>query len=126
MAHEHETPEVDAPDPDAMTIVTVGVAGTIIMIIVVLFVSGLYESVNRAEFQRKVVAAAPVEIRDLRAAQLSRLNESGWVDKKNGLVAIPIDKAIELLAGAADPAAPLAAAPAPTPAATAEKEAKGK
>jgi hypothetical protein len=102
--------ETDERDPDATTIATVTIAGTIVLIAVVLAVQGLYESANRAEFSRKVVAVAPIEIRDLRAAQLARLRSTGWVDKKNEIVAIPIEKAMELLAKEPDPAAPVTGA----------------
>jgi hypothetical protein len=71
------------------------------------FVQGLYESVNRAEFERKVVSEAPAELRNLRAAQQTRLHATGWVDKQNGFVAIPIEKAMELLIEDPDPAAPI-------------------
>jgi hypothetical protein len=85
----------------------VGIVGTILVIIVVVFVQGLYESVNRSEFQRKVVDEVPAELRSLRAAQLTRLHATGWVDKQNGFVAIPIEKAMELLAVDPNPAAPI-------------------
>lgn len=98
---------VDTSDPDAGTTATVGIVGAILVVIVVVFVQGLYESASRAEFQRKVVGEVPQELRSLRAAQLSRLHESGWVDRQRGIVAIPVEKAMELLAADPDPAAPI-------------------
>ena len=117
MSEKHPIePHIDAPDPDALTTATIGIAGTIIVIVVVLFVQGLYERVSRAELTRKVVAVAPEELRNLRAAQLTRLHAMGWVDKKNGYVAIPIDRAMALLAADPNPAAPIVLpAPAPEP-----------
>jgi hypothetical protein len=35
------------------------------------------------------------------------LHATGWVDKKNGFVAIPIEKAMQLLIADPDPAAPI-------------------
>ena len=115
--NEHKPREstVDAPDPDALTTATVGIVGTILVVIVVVFVQGLYESVNRSEFQRKVVAEVPAELRNLRAAQLTRLHATGWVDKQNGFVAIPIEKAMELLAADPNPAAPIILPEPPAP-----------
>ena len=95
--NEKREPPAESPDPDVLTTATVGIVGTILLIVVVLLVQGLYESVNRSEFQRKIVNEAPAELRNLRAAQLTRLHATGWVDKKNGYVAIPIEKAMELL-----------------------------
>jgi hypothetical protein len=118
-AHEPpHGPDVDEPDPDALTTATVGIVGTLLVIIVVLFVQGLYESVNRTEFERKVVDEVPAELRSLRAAQRTVLHQTGWVDKKNGIVAIPIEKAMALLVADPDPAAPIILpAPPETPAA---------
>ena len=120
--NEHKPREstVDAPDPDALTTATVGIVGTILVVIVVVFVQGLYESVNRSEFQRKVVAEVPAELRNLRAAQLTRLHATGWVDKKNGFVAIPIERAMEFLASDPNPAAPIILPEAPAPPAAPE------
>jgi hypothetical protein len=106
-AHEPHGPATDEPDPDPLTTATVGIVGTLLVIIVVVFVQGLYESVNRAEFERKVVSEAPAELRNLRAAQQTRLHATGWVDKKNGIVAVPIDQAMKLLTEDPDPAAPI-------------------
>ncbi len=104
---ERREPPVDAPDPDALTTATVGVVGTILVIVSVLIVQGLYESVNRSEFRRKVVSQAPAELRLLRAAQLKRLHATGWVDRRNGFVAIPIERAMELLVADPSLAAPI-------------------
>ena len=100
-------PVLNEPDPDPLTTATVGIVGTLLVIIVVVFVQGLYESVNRAEFERKVVNEVPAELRSLRAAQQTRLHATGWVDKQNGIVAIPIDQAMKLLTQDPDPAAPI-------------------
>jgi len=106
----------DPPDPDALTTATVGLVGTILVVVAVVFLQGLYESVNRSEFQRKVVNEAPAELRALRAAQLKRLHAIAWVDKRNGIVAIPIERAMELLAADPGLAAPIIV---PAPPATA-------
>jgi hypothetical protein len=42
---------------------------------------------------------APVQdLRQLRAAEDAVLNSYGWIDRKNGVVRIPIERAMELLA----------------------------
>jgi hypothetical protein len=109
MASEHEQSSIatDPPDPDALTTATVGIVGTILVIASVVFLQGLYESVNRREFQRKIVDEAPAELTLLRAAQLRRLSATAWVDKQNGIVAIPIEKAMALLVANPSWAAPI-------------------
>lgn len=107
MSKEPKLSGIETDDPDALTTTTVAIVGTLLVIIAVVFVQGLYESESGAEFGRKVVDEAPAELRSLRAAQRTRLNETGWIDKENGIVAIPIEKAMELLASDPDPAAPI-------------------
>jgi hypothetical protein len=115
-SHAPHGPESDEPDPDALATATVGIVGTLLVVIIVVFVQGLYLSVDRREYERKVVDQAPAELRSLRAAQNARLQSTGWVDKGNGVVAIPIRKAMELLAKDPDPAAPIIVPETPAPA----------
>ena len=41
---------------------------------------------------------APNELRQMRAAEDAALNSYGWVDKEAGVVKIPVDRAMEILA----------------------------
>jgi hypothetical protein len=41
---------------------------------------------------------APKELRQMRAAEEAALNSYGWVDKDAGIVKIPVDRAMEILA----------------------------
>jgi hypothetical protein len=41
---------------------------------------------------------APNELRRMRAAEQAALNSYGWVDKEAGIVRIPVDRAMEILA----------------------------
>jgi hypothetical protein len=108
---------IETDDPDAWTTATVGIVGTMLVILAVVLVQGLYESQSRLELKRKVVDEAPQELRVLRAAQMARLHETGWVDRQNGFVAIPIDRAMALLLAEPNPAAPIVVPePPPTPA----------
>jgi hypothetical protein len=66
-----------------------------------------------------IVDQVPFQIDDRldkwRTERSEALNSYGWVDRKRGVAHIPIDKAIELLASGAIPAAPLPPAPAAAP-----------
>jgi hypothetical protein len=110
---ERHGPPVEEADPDALTTATVGIVGMILVVVVVVFVQGLYESMHDAEFEKKVVAEVPEELRSLRAAQRARLAETGWVDKSKGIVAIPIERAMALLAADPNPGAPIITAAPP-------------
>lgn len=96
MSHEERRDStIETSEPDAAgTLLVVGV-GAIIVAIAVVFVQGLYEKASRAEFERKVVQEQPAELEQLRASQLARLQGGTWVDKKNGVVSIPIERAME-------------------------------
>jgi hypothetical protein len=121
--HAERAIVADPPDPDALTTATVGIVGTILLIAAVVFLQGLYESVNRSEFQTKIVNEAPAELTLLRAAQQRKLHATAWVDKQNGIVSIPIEKAMALLVADPSWAAPIIA-PAPPPAKGAAPETK--
>ena len=41
---------------------------------------------------------APNELRQMRSAEEAALNSYGWVDKEAGVVKIPVDRAMEILA----------------------------
>jgi len=105
--HERHVSPAEAVDPDTLTTATVGIVGTILVIVAVVFVQGLYERASRSEFQRKIVDQAPAELSKLRAAQLARLHATTWVDKQHGFVAIPIEKAMALLVADPSLAAPI-------------------
>jgi hypothetical protein len=118
----HAAP-AERPDPDVLTTATVGIVGIILVIAAVVLLQGLYESENRSELQRKIVGEAPAELTDLRAAQIRRLHATAWVDKRNGIVAIPIEKAMALLVADPGLAAPIIV-PTPPEATGAAAEAK--
>jgi len=88
----------------------------VLTIVLVLLVSRwLYEfaAVRQAEKQRPPLPLAltreptpgpllqvdaPKELQEMRAAEDAMLNSYGWIDQKAGIVRIPVDRAIELLA----------------------------
>lgn len=96
MSHdEPKEASIETGEPDAAgTLLVVGV-GAIVVAIAVVFVQGLYQKASRAEFERKVVQERPAELEQLRASQLARLQGGTWVDKKEGIVTIPIERAME-------------------------------
>ena len=103
---------VERSEPDVFTTAMVGVFGTIVLVVIVFGVQGLYEGAQRSELEKKVVMQVPEELRSLRAKQRARLEGMHWVDRKQGLIAIPIERAMELMAADPNPGAPVVA-PAP-------------
>ena len=110
MSHDPETSGVEVSDPDAFSTVTVGIAGSILLVVIIVALVAMYEQVSRREFERKVVAEAPQELRSVRVDQLQQLSTYRWQDRRAGVVAIPIERAMELVVeehrNRANPSAP--------------------
>ena len=52
---------------------------------------------ERSEVERKVITVESGQAKNLLAEQEARLNRSGWIDREQGVVAIPIDRAMQLV-----------------------------
>ncbi len=100
-------------DTDAPLIAVVGMVGSLLVVILIVALQALYYRTEQAEFVRKVVSEQPLELRDLQAKQLDLLNHPRWVDRNAGVVAVPIDRAMELVLrdGAGPPAGARGASP---------------
>ena len=86
------------PDTDtrAGSIVAVGLIGSILLVVVVVALEALFGHVAQAESRRKVVDVQSDELRNYTAEQLQKLNGYRVVDPARGVVAIPIERAMEL------------------------------
>lgn len=51
--------------------------------------------------------STPAETREAQAAQAARLGSYGWIDRQKGVVALPIERAMELVVTEAAGSAPL-------------------
>jgi hypothetical protein len=110
---------VEESEPDTLQIVLIGAIGTVLFVIAVFVLTGLYEHVQRREVHRKVVAVTPQELQILRIKQMETLAATVWVDPEAGAVTIPIERAMALivrdpgLRAVALPVAPAAAGATP-------------
>ncbi len=84
-------------DPAVGPVVMAGVVGTLIVVAIVIALVGLYYRTSD-EFAQRVNQQTNADLQQLRAGQLARLNTARWVDKQRGVVAVPIERAIELTA----------------------------
>lgn len=85
-------------DPRASSTMLVFIIGVILLLVIVVFGIVLFQNVQHYEDQRKLYAAKPRELARLQAGQLAAINEYRYVDQAQGIVAIPIDRAIALYA----------------------------
>ncbi len=84
-------------DIDTKMVATVGVVSVLIVVGSILAIQVLYNNFDRAEAERKVIAVESADVRNLLAEQEARLNRAGWIDRQQGLIAIPIERAMELV-----------------------------
>lgn len=77
----------------------------------------LYQAVYFRDLQQKeeakLLGQPPKEVTRIQADQQSRLAQYRWIDRENGRVAIPIDRAMDLVAGELAAGKPLGGAPLP-------------
>lgn len=89
-------------DPDIAMTTLVVVVGTVLTFVIVVFLQAVFYRAETAEYERKVVNESPKKLRSVRAEQSAVLNDYRWVDRENGVVAIPIERAMEILVERSD------------------------
>jgi hypothetical protein len=105
---EKHVSHVDPSEPDAFQLMFIGALGAILVVVAVFVVQGLYDRRRNYEFGRKIVAETPRDLKQAREEQLAKF-EPRWIDREHGVVAVPIERAMELVASSPDPAAPVGA-----------------
>jgi len=85
-------------DPKVTTTVLVGIIGVILMLVVVIFTIAIFHNVEYVETVRKVHARPYHEVRTLDAEQQENLHSYRWINEREGVVGIPIGRAIALTA----------------------------
>ena len=95
--HAHTAVAADESDPKSTPTLLVGAVGMILLMVTVLLVEVLYQRTSQAEVYRKVISEQPLELRQVQAEQLEQLNGYRWVSQPEGVAAIPIDRAIDLI-----------------------------
>ncbi len=96
--HQHEpTPEVGGGDPDTPGTVVVGIVGAILLFVAIVGVQALFYNAEQ-DLANQINRGDPRQLSRLRAEQLEAINSYGWQDQEQGIVTIPIDRAMELVA----------------------------
>ena len=99
MPDPHGSHVIDLDEADPQTGPTT-IAALILGFVVVassLWIEALYRKTADAERVRKVISQEPAELRTLQAGQLDQLRDYRWVDQAHGVVAVPIERAMELV-----------------------------
>jgi hypothetical protein len=90
-------PVMRQDDPNAAGIGLVAVLAGVTVIVVVLLLQAFFATAQRGETTRKALVASPAELARSRAEQRARLSSYRTMDPAKGVVAIPIERAIELV-----------------------------
>ncbi len=83
-------------DPDARPVVLWGILGSLVVVAIVIVLTALVFKTEQKLVERRVYAVKYDEGQAELARQQAALHSYRWVDKNKGIVAIPIDRAIEL------------------------------
>ena len=86
-------------DPRALSVLFVGLFGAVAVFLVVVLLQIVFYRMQEMETAKKVLSMAPEELATLRAKQQAQLNGYGWVDEGAGVARIPVERAMELVAG---------------------------
>ena len=78
-------------------ILTIGVIGAVLTLVIVFLLEALVAAEGRSEHERKVVNQPNRELLRLEADQSELLEAYRWVDREKKVVAIPIERAMEIV-----------------------------
>ena len=87
----------DQSDPSTRMTLIVGFIGVVVTLAMVIWLIAMFNIQVAKEVERKAAMRPPVEIQRYRAEQESRLHGYEWVDPEAGVVAIPIERAMEIV-----------------------------
>jgi hypothetical protein len=95
----HEDARVNlSEDPKASTVALIGIVGAVLTFVAIVWLQAYFVHAERSETEKKLLARPPQELARLRAEQLEALHSYRWVDEPAGVVSIPIDEAMKIVA----------------------------
>jgi hypothetical protein len=87
---------MESYEPKSGLVAVVGVVSAVVLVAVILVLQAIYYRAEQKENLAKAVMVPP-EAQAVRAEQLGQLQGYRVVDPQQGIVAIPIDRAMELV-----------------------------
>ncbi|UCF66764.1 MAG: hypothetical protein JSV80_13395 [Acidobacteriota bacterium] len=88
-------------DPDTLSTAFFGAIGAVVVVLLILLVQVYFYAYEHRELEQRVVQPAYQELMLLRARQQQQIHSYRLVDAQAGVVAIPIERAMERLAAEA-------------------------
>jgi hypothetical protein len=88
---------VQKDDVDSQTVAIIGVFAAIVTFALIVGAQVLYYRMQKADEYRKVVAPGSTDLQNVVTEQRAAISTYHWVDKEKGVVAIPIERAMNLV-----------------------------
>ena len=85
-------------DPNVAASAVVGFISAILLFVVIVILQAYFYRAEQGELEKKVYSQPYQALQQLDADQLELLNSYGWVSQADGVVHIPIERAMELTA----------------------------
>jgi hypothetical protein len=95
---EPENTGYEKRDINPVKVFLAGLAGVVIIVIVVLFVSNYFTATREEIIYEEVLKPESKALRELRAREEEELNSYAVLDSEKGIYRIPIKRAMELMA----------------------------
>jgi hypothetical protein len=84
-------------DVKTFTVALVGFVGAIVLVAIVFLLQVVYYRMAADQFKQKDLERPLTELQGALSAQQAKLTQYRWVDQAKGVVAIPIDRAMDLV-----------------------------
>jgi len=89
-------------DPNVAASAVVGIIGAILLFVIIVLLQAWFYRAEQAEQYRKVFSQPYQELQTVDNEQLEQLGSYGWVSEPDGVVHIPIERAMQLVAAEAE------------------------
>jgi len=84
-------------DPNVAVSAVVGIISAILLFVIIVALQALFFSAEQRELEAKVYSQPHQALQQLDARQLELLGSYGWVSETEGVVHVPIHRAMELI-----------------------------
>jgi len=85
-------------DPNVAASAVVGIISAILLFVIIVVLQAFFYRAEQSELEKKVWSQPYQALQQLDANQLELLNSYGWVSETEGVVHVPIKRAMELVA----------------------------
>ena len=85
-------------DPNVAASAVVGIISAVLLFVIIVMLQAVFYRAEQRELAKKVYSQPFEALQQLDATQLEQLNSYGWISQPEGVVHLPIERAMELMA----------------------------